>query len=179
MDWTRWTGVILLALASLAGSASAQTEAGPEGAYLRAVAEFFGMPGTEVEILRDADIAADEIPVVLFVARRAGVSAEALVALRRSGSSWAELSSRYGVGPNALHIPLPDQASAGRLQSAYDRYRQTPTAEWGGLTLLDDDIVALVNVRLLSQTLGLSPAEVLDRAGTSASFVEIYGRLIR
>ena len=32
---------------------------------------------------------------------------------------------------------------------------------------------------MLSQTLGVSPAEVLSRAGSTGSFVQLYGELIR
>ena len=51
----------------------------------------------EVSILADWEIEADEVPVVLFVATRSGVSPEAVVALRDSGQSWGALTAR-GVG---------------------------------------------------------------------------------
>ena len=41
------------------------------------------------------------------------------------------------------------------------------------------EIVALVNVRLLAETLCVPPAEVLSRAGSTDSFVHLYGELLR
>ena len=74
MDWIRGTTLVVMALASLAQGAAAQDRPDPEAAYLRAVAEFFRVPASEMEIMRDWRLPADEIPVVLFLANRAGVS---------------------------------------------------------------------------------------------------------
>jgi len=118
--------MVLATAASLATAAAPQAMPG-ELAYYRAVASYFQVPASEVAILaHGGDIAADEIPVVLFVARRGGVSAEAVAALRESGRGWTELAQRFGVGANALHIPLRDPTSAGVLSAAYQRFAATP-----------------------------------------------------
>ena len=137
------------------------------------------MPESEVAILANWDLDAEEIPVVLFVARRAGVSAEALVALRESGYSWTDLSDRYGIGARALHVPVRDTSVTGRLGPLYASFRDTPVERWGDIRLSSEDIVALVNVRVLSQSLGLSPDEVMRRTGSTGSFVDLYVQLIR
>lgn len=175
----RRTAVVWLALALVAAGAEAQEPDVAQEAYFRAVAEFFDVPSFELEILRDWSLPPDEIPVILFIADRAGVVPEALVALRRSGESWARLAERYGVGAPELHVPVPDQAATGPLTSVYQSFRDLPTSRWREIQLAPEDIVALVNLRLLSQTLGVSPAEVLSRAGSTDSFVQLYGELIR
>ena len=179
MGLDRRAGMILLVLATAATSVAAQEGDEARQAYFGAVAEFFRMPTSEISILGDWSLPPDEIPVVLFIAGRAGVSAEALAALRRSGSSWHDLAGRYQVSPGALHIPLPDDAPAGRLEGAYARYREVPPARWSEIQLSDADIVALVNVRLLSGTLQRSVEEILRRAGPSGSFADLYAQLIR
>ena len=175
----RRTAVVWLALALVAAGAEAQEPDAAQEAYFRAVAEFFDVPSFELEILRDWSLPPDEIPVILFIADRAGVVPEALVALRRSGESWARLAERYVVGAPELHVPVPDQAATGPLTSVYQSFRDLPTSRWREIQLAPEDIVALVNLRLLSQTLGVSPAEVLSRAGSTDSFVQLYGELIR
>lgn len=172
--------VFLLATMSLvAGASDAQEQTGAERAYFRAVARYFQLPESEVEILANWDLPADEIPVLLFVARRAGVSAEALVALRESGRSWTELSDRYQIGARALHVPLHDVSAAGRLSGVYETFNSTPVDRWGDIRLSSDDIVALVNVRVLSQSLGMTPDDIARRTANSRSFVELYSQLIR
>jgi hypothetical protein len=156
--------------------ASAQGD-DPSEAYFRAVAEFFQLPRSEVSILSDWRLPAEEIPVVLFIARRAGVSAEALVALRRSGQGWQALSRRYRIDASHLYVPLPEGVSAGRLEEAYTRYRATPPSSWPSVTLGDREILDLVNLRLLAQVLHLAPETVLRQAG-SGTWDTIYARLL-
>ena len=177
----RWSrAVLLLATMSLAAAASeAQQQGGSERAYYRAVARYFDLPEGEIAILADWEMPAEEIPVVLFMARRASVSAEALVALRESGRSWTQLADRYQIGARALHVPLHDAGAAGRLAPLYDAFRDTPVDRWGDIRLSAEDIIALVNVRVLSQSLGLRPDEIMRRTADSSSFVEIYSQLIR
>ena len=146
--------------------------------YFRAVGEFFALPPTELAILNEWELDEDEIPVALFIAERTGVSTEALVALRRSGRSWAELAARYGVSAATLHVPIPEQSSAGEVATLYQEYRTTPEGGWTDIQLESAEIVALVNVRLLAQTLGMSPAEVLAQSDAADSFVELFGELI-
>ena len=172
----------MLAFATLmvvASGLSGQEQDAARLAYFRAVASYFGLPATEITILGDWELPPDEIPVVLFVASRAGVSPEALLALRTSGRSWGELTRRYGIGASALHLPLSQGAFAGPLASTYDRFRATPVAEWGSINLTDPEIVTLVNVRVLSESLDMSPGEILGSVGASPTFVHLYQRLIR
>lgn len=178
VSWSR-AMLLALAVAGAPGGAEAWQRTTEERAYYRAVARFFQIPESEVAILGHWNLPADEIPVVLFVARRAGVSSEALVALRRSGRSWPALATSYGIGANALHVPLRDPGSAGALRPLYERFAATPVAQWASIALSDADVVALVNVRVLSQALGVPADEVARRTGTTASFVELYARLLR
>jgi hypothetical protein len=173
------TALVVVMLAGAASGVDARQEDAAERAYLRAVARFFQMPEGEVSILAHWDLPVEEIPVALFIARRAGVSTEALVALRESGRAWTALVATYNIGANALHVPLRDPASAGSLAGAYERFRDTPVEDWAGIRLEDRDIIALVNVRVLADALGLSPDDIARRTGSSATFVALYGELLR
>lgn len=172
--------VLLLATMALAAVASeAQQPSSAERAYFRAVARHFDLPESEVVILGSGELHADEVPVLIFVARRAGISPEALAALRESGRSWTDLADRYEIGARALHVPLHDIGSAGRLSQLYAAFRDTPVDRWADIRLSSEDIVALVNVRVLAQSLGLRPDDVMGRTTEAASFVEVYAQMIR
>jgi len=171
--------ILMTFLSASIAPAAAQESPAAQVEYFAAVASFFNLPPTEVAILSEWEIPAQEIPVVLFMARRSGVSPEALVALREAGQSWATLATRYRVGPAALHVPVPDDASAGSLARAYQEYRGTPVARWSTIRLTDEDVVGLVNVRLISQSLGLPAERVLGRTGSVGTYVELYAHLKR
>ena len=85
MGTIRRTAVVWVALALAVAGAEAQEPEAAQEVYFRAVGEFFDVPSFELEILRDWSLPPDEIPVILFIAQRAGVLPEALVALRRGG----------------------------------------------------------------------------------------------
>lgn len=169
----------LLATATAPGLKVQAQENEARDAYFRAVAEFFSLPPSEVSILGEWRLAPDEVPVALFVAHRAGVSPEAVVALRRSGKNWADLARRYQLDATQFYVPIPDGAAAGRLQGAYQRYRALPAAQWSQVSLDDADIVGLVNVRILAQTLHMPPESVLSEAGEGGAWTGLYARLIR
>lgn len=171
--------ILMTFFAASVAPASSQESPAARAEYFGAVARFFNLPANEVAILSDWEIPADEIPVVLFIARRSGVSPEALVALREAQQSWVTLATRYRVGPFALYVPVADDASVGALEVAYEAYRTVPVAEWGSIQLTDADVVGLVNVRLISQTLGIPAERVLDGTGSVASYVGLYARLKR
>lgn len=173
-DIRRAMGAALLAVVTMAPAIRGQDV---RDAYFRAVAQYFDLPASEISILGEWRMPADEIPVVLFIAHHAGVSPEAIVALRRSGRGWSELAGRYQVDAAQFYVPIPEGASAGVLQSAYDKYRSVPTSGWSQVVLADRDIVSLVNVRMLSQTLHVAPEAVLA-AARDASWVEVYARLL-
>jgi hypothetical protein len=171
---------ILFVVACVAASgARAQEPDAARRAYLDAVATYFRLPPGEVAILADWAIAPDEVPAVLFVAGHAGVSPEAIVALRRSGLGWSRLVERYQIGPSALHVPVRDEAPTGALSAAYQSYRETPVGEWSTIRLTDEDVVGLVNVRMIAQTLRLSVEDVIRHAGSARSYVELFAQLSR
>jgi len=165
--------VALLTPSLVAGQVDAARQA-----YFRAVAEYFSMTPAEVSILSEWSLPADEVPVVLFVARRAGVSPDALVALRRSGSGWARLIDRYHLDAGHFHVPLSATADRGRLARAYEQFAAVPPERWGGVSLQDQEIVDLVNLRIVAQTLRMRPGDVLTRAAPGTTWVQLYGRLV-
>ncbi len=177
LSFMRHSFIIFTFLLASAAPITGQESSAVQADYLSAVARFFSLPSSEVSILSEWEISTDEIPVVLFVARRSGVSPEALVALRQAGRNWSELVARYGVGSSALHVPVPEDADVGALERVYDGYRSTPVARWGNVRLSHDEVVDIVNVRLISQSLGLPAARVIGETGAGLSHVDLYARL--
>ena len=111
--------------------------------------------------------------------RSLAVLVTVLVALRRSGQSWSRLVDRYGIDASVLHVPVRDHADTGALTAAYARYRTTQPGDWATLRLSDADIIGLVNVRLIAQSLGLSAEEVIRRTGSTRTYVELFAQLSR
>ena len=166
--------VLLMAPAALQGQRPAGAES-DEAAFLRAVGEHFGTPQQEVVVLSQWRIEAGEIPVVLFLAERAGVSPDVVISQRRRGEAWMAISRQYSVHAGDYHIRI--DGPTGILADAYARFNARAAAEWNEITLSDEEVVGLVNVRFLSKHLQLSPGRVAGEIDDVAAVVEVFARL--
>lgn len=160
-------------------SAPALAAQGGVDSYYRAAAEHFDVPASEVRIIADWELPPGEVPVVLFLSRRGGISADAVAALRRTGRAWADLASQYGVHAGQLHVSLGDDADLGPLARAYEQYRGRPSSGWPSIRLEDTEIIALVNVRFIADALNRPYADVLAALTRSGSPPDAYVMLAR
>ena len=168
----------LLAMCSMAIPLEAQvSDPGAVASYYNAVGEYFRVPSSEIMILSEWRLAAEEIPVVLYTAGQGGISPEAVVALRRAGQSWPAVAGRYGLDAANFHVPL--EGSSGPLARVYQAYVARPRAEWSTIDLLNEDIVGLVNLRVLSGVFQVSPGVVLRARERAGSWVAAYRALAR
>lgn len=159
-----------LALASVAAVATANPAAAQgDDAYLQAVGEHFRVSVDEVRVLASWGRPASDIPVVLFVAGRGGVSPDAVMALRNAGRGWSEIAGRWQLHAGDFHVPIDDSVDAGPLAGVYEQYRSRPGTGWPSITLADGDVVALVHVRFLSEYLGVAPARVIQALGRAGA----------
>ena len=139
-------------------------------AYFRALADHFQVPPAEVTILGDWELESDEVPVVLFLAEKAGVSPDVLIGLRRSGRPWQDVAKRFGLGVQSFYVPLPAGEPLGHLGRAYAEFRGRSASDWDQITLDDPEIVSLVNLRVLSEQVGGPPLRVLQSRESAGSF---------
>jgi len=148
-------------------------------AYFRAVGDFFAVPLQEVTILSGWELSPDEVPVVLFLAQRAGVAPDVLIGARGGGKPWREVAGRFGVDARAFHLPLPATAELGALSRVYAEFSGRPAREWSQILLEDPDVVALVNIRVLSEQAGASPERIIRAREEAGTFMACYPLLIR
>ena len=171
-------GAVFLTLAVSPSLAMSQgVGAAVRDAYFRTVGEHFDVPMGEVAIVGDWELEADEVPVVFFLSRKAGVSPDALIGLRRSGLSWVAVAGRFGLGVGSFHLPLPEDVPLGSLTRAYGEFRGRTSREWNLIELEDSEVIALVNLRVLSEQLEIPPLRVLQSRDEAGSFVAGFGRL--
>lgn len=152
-------------------------EAAVREAYFRAVGEHFDAPFQEVTIISEGGVSPDEVPVVVFLAQGAGISADALIALRRVGRPWQDVAKRFGLDTNTFHLPLPEGEYLGPLSRVYEEFRDRPVGEWSDIHLGDEDIIALVNLRVLLDRTGARPGRILRVREEAGSFLAAFPRL--
>ena len=146
---------------------------------MRSAASYFGVAPGEAVFLAERLDSATELPVVLHLASGAGISPEAVLAMRGRGLPWGELLPRYGLHAGALHVPLDRAPDAGALASAYRAFQDRPPDAWRVINLSDEAVVALVNLAFMADHLELPPARVADALARSGDPVLAYRDLLR
>ena len=66
------------------------------------------------------------------------------------------------------------EGGAGSLARVYDEYASLPQAQWSAIHLRDEDVIALVNLRVLSEVLGTGPLAVLQAHDRTGSWVAAH-----
>ena len=130
-------------------------------------------------MLAEGGVPAAELPVALLISRNAGVSASAVLALRRGGRAWADLLVRYGLHAGRLHIPLDSPPTQGAGAQAYQAYEARDPGSWRVIRLPDEAVVYLVNLDFLSHHLELSPQRVADAMTREGSPIRAHHVLLR
>lgn len=173
----RWFILLAMLLVAPQSSVGAQVTASDLTDYHRAVSDYFKVDLDEVHIISEWRVAPRDIPVVFFLSRSAGISADATAAERARGSSWLGLMRRYGVRVSAVHFPFAAGAELGSLSVLYERLAATPRSAWNRLDLSDEEVSTLINVRMLSSALGVPPARILQVADSVGGMVRVQRAL--
>lgn len=134
---------------------------------------YFHRPAEEIVVLERTRIPDDDMPVVMFLAERARVSATVIWSHRQGGMHWADIATRYGLGADIFYVALSINPGPpyGR---AYGHYRRVPRSHWHTIRLEDADIVNLVNLRFLSDYYGYPPERIVVWRSEGAPFVRIH-----
>ena len=173
-------------LAIFPASSNARSEAGMKitgegvsegvrGFYI-AIGDYFHVPEREIIIIRERRVRDEEIPVVLFLAQRAGVSHKTIIKLRLSGMTWLELSLYYGLSPEIFYVPVR-VIKGPPYGRAYGYYRNKPRSAWKAIRLNDAEILDLVNLRFISEYYGYPAEEVIRLRSGGDNFIVINNKV--
>jgi hypothetical protein len=136
------------------------------------VSEYYGVPENEVIIVHERKIPDEDLPVVFFIAGRAGVDPKVIIDLRIGGSSWYNISVKYGIYPDVYYIPLTVDPGPP-YGKAYGYYKNKPKSKWKKIKLSDEDIINLVNLRFISEHYNYAPEKVIKMRTDGKHFAVI------
>ena len=167
----------LMTLAIFSGVSRAEdlTDTVLRGFY-QALGQYYGVPEREVIVIRDRRIPDDEIPVVLFLAKKANVQPSAIYDLRLRGDSWNDITRHFGLSPEIYYVPART-VSGPPYGNAYGYYKNKPKNQWKTIRLDDSDVVNLVNLRFISDHYGYSPDRVIKMRSKGENFLAINEKI--
>lgn len=146
---------------------------GAFASFRLSVSEYYRAPEREVVYVRERGIADEELPVVYFIARRAGVSPSAIVDLRRGGWGWWRIADHYRLDPEDFYIPCSGIPRGSHYWKAYDNYDRYPRDQWNRFSLTDQDVIDFVNLRLIAERYDVDPITIILSRQRGSHFYEI------
>jgi hypothetical protein len=171
--------ILMLATAPLieseAGGADTGVSPGDEAlsGFLLAVGDYYRIPQKEIIIIRERGIPPYEIPVALFIAKRAHVAPEIITDFRLRDNAWLYTTLRFGLGPEIFYVPVGVVVRDPPYSRVYKSYNHKPRKEWKTIVLRDDDIVNLVNLKLMSEHHRYPPEKIIKMRSEGREFVSI------
>ncbi len=168
----RWP-VVLTVLAVLGGPAPARAGSDlplglpkppdPGKVFEAITGHLFDLPAPKVDDVLRVLPNPDDAAVALFMANRAGRTPEDVVALRRGGLPWIDVSIRLGVRPDVFFVPVPDDRPVGPpFGKAYGHWRKHRHEPHARLALSDAELRDLVAVRMAHDYYGLTPEKAME-----------------
>ena len=149
--------------------------------YYIAVGDHYRIaPRVVVDLRTRYKLLDEELPVVFFLAARAQVSPQAVINLRLGKRSWLDIALHFGLSPEIFFVHVGQERIGPPYGNAYGYYRKFGRAgDWRRLSLLDREVVDLVNLRFASEYYGIAPEEIMIQRGRGRSFIAIHDELGR
>lgn len=113
----------------------------------------------------------EELPVVFYLASCARVEPDVIIDFRfRQRMSWLNITYHFGLTPEIYYVPV--QRVSPPYGKAYGHYKKHKH-DYKKVTLVDADVVNLVNLRFISDYHRIAPEMVMDMRGQGKKFVAI------
>jgi len=177
--------VVLLSITFLwgvAGPAQAEVNAGIsigedgiKGFYL-AIGEHYQVPDREIAAIREKKVWDEELPVVFYLANRAGVTPEAIIKLRLAEKSWMDITLSFGLNAEIFYVPVTVDPGPP-YGKAYGHYKNRERHEWGQINLPDADVVNMVNLKFMSDYYKCPADDIIKLRQQGKNFVDINSQV--
>ena len=139
--------------------------------------DYFQVPQSEIVVIKERQIPDDEIPVVLFMSRRANVAPAVIIEERQRGWTWSNILVTHHLSPEILYVPTVAVVEGPPYGKAYGYFKNKPHKKWKTIVLDDADVVNLVNLRVISEHYRRPPDEVIKLRSSGKNFVVIDDEL--
>lgn len=137
-----------------------------------AISNHYKVEEKEIITVSKKRISNEELPIVFFLAKKAGVKSSVIIQMRLNGNSWQEVADRFKLKPDIFFIDLKSNPGPP-YGKAYGHYKNKSKNKREQIRLTDDDIVNFVNLKFITGHYGYDPATVIEMRSKGRGFVEI------
>lgn len=144
-----------------------------QNSYYIALGDYNRMQQGSVILIRQQGISDEDLPVVLFLASKAGVPYQEVINLRLKGWKWMRITRHYRLEPSIFYVRVNGAVSGGHYGNPYRNFNGRPQNKWSKIRLSDAEVVNMVNLRFFSEYYGYDPDEVIKMRDGGRNFVVI------
>lgn len=145
--------------------------------YYQALADYFIVPVENVAKIQEQGIAHEDLPVLFVISGRAKVPAEDIVGLRLQEKTWAEITTGQNLKPDIFYFIVSGKIDSKTYAPIFDKFKMTPEQKWELIELSDDDIVNLVNLKVIGSHYDYSVFEIMALRDLGKDFVQINNQV--
>lgn len=144
--------------------------------FYLSIGEHYQASEKEIIVTRGKKISDDELPVIFFMARQAGVEPGVIVKLRLEGKSCIEISAHLGLSPEIYYVAFKNDPGPP-YGKAWGYFKKKKNSEWKTIQLTNVDIINFVNIKFMSERYGYSPDEIVKLREKDQSFVYLNSKI--
>jgi len=141
--------------------------------YFNSVKNHFNLKTNEVDQVSKSGIIDEELPVVFFIAGRAKVAPAEIGRIHLEGQSWMDICGKYSIGAKDFYMIISTPTKSTIYGPIFDKYNKTPQRNWKNIEFTDDEIVNLVNLKMMSSLHDYSVYEIMAMRDYGKSFLRI------
>ncbi|MFN3567742.1 MAG: hypothetical protein ACK4UR_02400 [Caldimicrobium sp.] len=134
------------------------------------LSNFYRIPEERIIIIkkRYPIIIEEELPIVLFIVREAGIAPDVIIDLRKRGYSWYDILIRFKLYPEVVFkryiIYGPPYGKAWGYHKHHKRK----------YILSDYDIISLANIKFLSEYYSIDPEVIIKYKERTPKYIDVY-----
>ena len=128
--------------------------------YLMAVADYFEVSYEDV-FSNNETLTSGEIPVAFYIAQRTNIAVDSVIRLRQTPLSWVETASRLGLNAACFYVMVTGEITSKTFAPIFEKFSTTSEQNWRKLELSDNEVVNLVNLRVMYSQYDYSVYEVM------------------
>jgi len=136
-----------------------------------AVRDYFKVTEDQIGSLLKTPLPDDDLPIVLFIAQRAGVDPNSVLVVWSSGLNWMQTAHHFGLNPWIFFTPIQGDLKNTPYLKPYHYFKDRNNR----VRLSDDDMINLVNLKLIAEQYNRDPYEIVQLRAQGKSFREING----
>lgn len=141
--------------------------------YFLSLSDFYNVPFEDVTGVQEVGLSDEEIPVAFHVAQAADVPVLDVARMRAENTAWSDVASAFEVNLSSFYVLLSGTIESRKYRTIMDKFNSMPQSEWNSLTLSDDDIVNLVNLKFIYRYHDYSAFKVIAMREVGKTFVRI------